>query len=107
VSCSFKVTVFDVCLQDDASGDVLFFNSFTGDYKFIRCGTGGFTATGKGKITRVGCFLKLDDAKVHATLDRCIIAPLNRGSMSFKPNPVGPQYFINDSNTANNSCMCP
>ena len=107
VSCSFKVTVFDVCLQDDASGDVLFFNSFTGDYKFIRCGVGGFTATGKGKITRVGCLIKLDDAKVHATLDRCIIAPLNRGSATFKPNPIAPVFLINDSNTKDNTCMCP
>jgi len=107
VSCSFKVTVFDVCLQDDASGDVLFFNSFTGDYKFIRCGVGGFTATGKGKITRVGCLIKLDDAKVHATLDRCIIAPLNRGSATFKPNPIAPVFLINDSNTKDDTCMCP
>lgn len=107
VSCSFKVAVFDVCLQDDVSGDILFFNSFTGDYRFVRCGTGGFTVTGKAKITRTMCLTKLEDAKVMATLDRCIIAPANMGSVKFKPNPIGPTFFITDSNTKNNTCVCP
>lgn len=107
VSCSFKVTVFDVCMQDDVSGDILRFNSFTGDYQFVRCGTGGVTVNGKAKVTRTGCLTKLEDAKLMATLDRCIIAPANMGSVKFKPNPIGPTFFINDSNTTNNTCACP
>src|SRR5262249_425750 len=104
-SCSFKVTVFDVCLQDNASGDFLVFNSFTGEYLFTRCAT-GFTLAGIGKITRTGCLTKLTEAKIEATLDRCIIAPLNRGSATIKPNPIGGWFYINDTNTANNTCMC-
>ncbi len=106
-SCSFKVTVFDVCLEDDASGDFLVFNSFTGDYQFTRCGVGGFTLTGKGMITRTGCLTTLTEPKVTATLDRCIIAPLNRGSATIKPNPIGGWFYINDSNIADNTCKCP
>lgn len=107
VSCSFNVTVFDVCLQDDASGDFLLFNSFTGDYKFVRCGPNGFTVMGRGKITRTMCLLKLEDARLMATLDRCLIAPLFKGSAKFKPNPIAPTFFINDSDTRNNTCICP
>lgn len=106
-SCSFNVTVWDVCLQDDKSGDILYFNSFTGDYLFVRCDLGGLTIRGKGMITRTGCLTKLDDAVVSATLDRCIIAPLNRGSASIKPGPFGARFYINDSNTENNTCACP
>jgi hypothetical protein len=101
------VTVFDVCLQDDRSGDLLVFNSLTGDYRFTRCGTGGFTITGKGMITRVGCIMTLTDARVSATLDRCVIAPQNRGRASVKLNPVAPAFLINDSNTLDNTCKCP
>src|SRR5262249_46629785 len=45
-SCSFKVTVFDVCIQDDKNSDFLLFNSFTGEYLFTKCGVDGFTKTG-------------------------------------------------------------
>jgi len=107
VSCSFKVTVFDFCLQDDVSGDFLLFNSLTGDYQFTRCGPSGFTVSGKGKITRTGCLVKLEDARLMVTVDRCIIAPLNMGSAKFKPNPIAPVFLINDSNIANNTCVCP
>ncbi|HQR34489.1 MAG TPA: choice-of-anchor D domain-containing protein [Blastocatellia bacterium] len=107
VSCSFKVTVFDVCMQDDVNGDILRFNSFTGDYQFIRCGPSGFTVMGKAKVTRTICLVTLEDAKLTATLDRCIIAPQNRGSVRFKPNPIAPVFMINDSNITNNTCVCP
>jgi hypothetical protein len=109
VSCSFKVTVFDICLQDDKSGDILFINTFTGDYQFVRCGVGGFTMTGKGSITRVGCITRLeDDTRVmFAEIDRCPIAPHNTGTASIKrPNP-GTTFTINDSNILNNGCACP
>src|SRR5205085_2798891 len=105
-SCSFTVTVFDVCLQDDQSGDFLLFNSFTGDYQFKRCGTCGFTLTGRAIVTRTHCLIKLENAQVTATLDRCIIAPENSGSATIKPNPIGGWFFITDRITANNTCSC-
>ncbi len=105
-NCSFKVTVYDVCLQDDKSGDYLLFNSLTGDYQFTRCGVGGFTVIGRGEITRTPCLTMMSDAKVSATLDRCIIAPQNRGNVTFKPNPIGGWHYITDSSITNNSCAC-
>src|SRR5215831_552038 len=75
-SCSFNVTVWDVCIQDDMKKDYILFNSFTGDYKFVRCGVDGFVMTGRGVVTRVGCITKLrDDTRVEsASFDRCSIA---------------------------------
>lgn len=105
-SCNFMVTVWDVCLQDDKSGDILFFNSFTGDFLFIRCAT-NFMLSGKGRITRVPCLITLKESRVTATLDRCVIAPLNRGNATIKPNPIGGWFYIKDSNTENNTCVCP
>lgn len=103
---SINVEATDFCLQDDRSGDILKFNSFTGDYQFTRCGVGGFVLTGKGSISRTGCLTKLSDAKISATVNRCVIAPQNRGSATIKPNPIGVWFYINDSNTGNNICAC-
>jgi len=62
---------------------------------------------GKAKVTRTMCLVTLEDAKLTATLDRCIIAPQNRGNVRFKPNPIAPVFLINDSNITNNTCTCP
>ncbi len=108
-SCSFTVTVWDVCIQDDRTGDFLVFNSFTGDYQFTRCGPGGFIMTGRGTISRVGCLTKLEDDTrvVSAVVDRCLIAPANRGSAKIKRTPLGATFFLDDGNILNNNCMCP
>lgn len=107
-SCSFTVTLYDVSIQDDASGDTLLFNSITGDYVFYRCGSAGFTLSGRGTITRQGCLVNLGgDPRVSATLDSCVIAPANRGSAVIKPNPIGGWFYLTDSNTTNNSPPCP
>lgn len=107
-SCSFTVTIYDISLQDDASGDTLLYNSITGDYIFYRCGPNGITLSGHGTITRQGCLVKLGgDPKVSATLDSCPIAPANKGSATIKPNPIGGWFYITDSNTTNNTPPCP
>jgi uncharacterized repeat protein (TIGR01451 family) len=108
-SCSFTVTVWDVCIQDDKSGDFLLFNSFTGDYLFTNCGPDGFTMAGKGKITRVGCSTKLEDDTrvVSAEIIRCSLGTGNTGSARIKRTPLGPTFILEDSYILNNTCMCP
>jgi len=97
---------FDVCLQDDRTGDSLQFDSCTGDYQFTRCGAGGFTLIGRGDTNRVGNFLTLRDSKVFAALDMGPIAPRNAGSAVIRLSIIGPFFLINDSGTANNTCSC-
>jgi hypothetical protein len=97
---------FDICLQDNASGDTLLFNSFTGDYRFTRCGAGGFTHNdtgGRRAITRRGCTITLNDALVSAVVDVCH----NRGSATVKnPNLIAVSFQIQDSYTKDNTCTC-
>jgi len=108
-SGSFKVTVWDVAIQDDASRDFVLFNSFNGDYKFVHCGVDGFIMIGRGAISRVGCITKLtDDSRViSAEFDRCPIAPSNRGSASYKHPRIGTTFPMKDGNILNNTPTCP
>lgn len=106
--CSFTVTVWDVCIQDDQNGDFLLFNSFTGDYLFTRCGVGGFTMTGRGEISRSGCVVALhDDTRVNASFDRCVIAPRNTGVATIKRQQPDTSFILKDRNILNNSPTCP
>jgi hypothetical protein len=104
-SCSFLVTVFDVCLQDDANAStVLLFNSFTGDY--LLCSCGGTTFTGRGTVQKLGSTYTL----THNTAERRVSARLegamNRGTASLQ-SPVGTmRCTISDRDIRNNSCLC-
>src|SRR5581483_5077593 len=63
-SCSFTVTVFSACLQDDSNpATVVVFNATTGEYRFCCNGT---TFTGLGKATVRGCVVQIE----HNTADR-------------------------------------
>lgn len=106
-SCSFTVTVFDVCVQDDTSRDTLLFNSHTGDYLYRRCGSGGFTLSGRGSVRVQGSSFILD----HNALDRRLLARIDnnqkRGTASLQVFPSGTSFAITDRNTDNNTCACP
>jgi hypothetical protein len=104
-TASFKVTVWDVSLQDNRSGDLLLFNSRTGDYSFSRCADGK-TLTGRALVTRFGCQTALRDAKVDAVFERCVYNSTGRGQAAIRFTSLGPVFTINDSNTADNTEAC-
>lgn len=107
-SCSFTVTVWDASIQDEDSGDYLLFNTFTGEYKYVRCGINGFTMIGQGEIKRVGCVVTLhDDSRVNASFDRCVIAPRNTGQATIKRLQPDTTFVLKDRNILNNSPTCP
>ncbi len=106
-ACSFKVTVWDISIRDDSGAGTLLINSFTGDYQFTRCGVDGFTMTGSGRITRIGCLTKLEDGLVTAEIDRCLIAPQNKGIARVKLTLLGATLTLRDGNILNNSQDCP
>ncbi|HWP43748.1 MAG TPA: HYR domain-containing protein, partial [Blastocatellia bacterium] len=102
-SCSFSVSVFDICLQDDSNSSVsLLINSLTGAYQFT---CGGTTFTGTGKITGLGCGRTLNhnapDRRVRASWDTSV----RRGNASLQLPPGTTRCTIVDSNMANNSCV--
>lgn len=103
-TCSFTVTVFDVCLQDETSPNrVLLFNSFTGQYIFC-CGT--LTLTGTGTVTKSGSDITLQ----HNAADRRVLGKVStsakKGSASLQKPPGKIFCTITDQNIRNNTCVC-
>ncbi|MGH9837465.1 MAG: esterase-like activity of phytase family protein [Blastocatellia bacterium] len=97
---------FDLCLQDERSGDVLRLNSLTGEYLFIRCGVGGFMLQGRGAIDRTGCNLRLADPRLRVEIEDCPGAGERRGEAAFRTGPLGARFFIRDGNLNDNDCVC-
>jgi hypothetical protein len=102
--CSFTVTVFDVCLQDDSSPNTaIVWNSLTGDYRF--CCT-GLTYTGRGTVARVGSIFTL----THNSTDRRLVASVdalqNRGTATLQVPAGVTRCTILDRDLRNNTCQC-
>ncbi len=96
---------FDICLQDDSSGDFLQINSTTGEYQFTKCGPGGFTLSRTGTVRIRGSVVTLQqngpDVRVLATITG------RRGVASIRVLSSGTTFTITDRDTTNNTCMCP
>ncbi|HJQ26797.1 MAG TPA: HYR domain-containing protein [Blastocatellia bacterium] len=103
-SCSFRVSSFDLCLQDDANPTtVVLVNTSTGDYRFCCNGT---TFTGRGKLTVRGSIYTLE----HSTTDRRVLVTddesQHRGTASLQVPPGTTRCTITDRDTRNNTCQC-
>jgi hypothetical protein len=99
-TCSFTMTVFDVCLQDETTpAAVLLWNSRTGDYRY--CCTGS-TYSGRGTYLRKGNIFTLSHVggaqRVNASLD----ASANRGTSSLQVSGVN-RCPITDRDISNNT----
>ena len=104
-SCSFAITVFDECLQDDSNGStVLLFSSLTGDYSFC---CGGTTLTGRGTITRRGCLISLNQSAGDRRLTAQIDKGVYKGSATMQSPPGAVKCVIADRDIRNNTCKCP
>lgn len=100
--------VFNTCLQDDTTGNILMWNSTTGDYQYIACGAGGSTMTGKGTVSMVNGFKNLSDSKP----DRRITAGFSTASLTGRANltlilsnGIFQTIVINQTNP-NATCVC-
>jgi hypothetical protein len=104
-TCSFAITTFDVCLQDDSNHSTnLLFNSATGAYQFC---CGGTTYTGTGTVKKKGSTITLDDSGGNKRLSATVNGATHSGKASLQ-SPVGViRCSITDRDTRNNSCSCP
>jgi HYR domain len=103
-TCSFTVSVFNVCLQDDSNpGTVFLGNTISGAYRFC---CGGTTFTGVALVTRRGNVASFQhnapDRRVQATDDESVF----KGSASIQSPPGTLKCTITDRDTRNNSCAC-
>jgi hypothetical protein len=102
-TCSFFVTTFDVCLQNDSGGATLLFSSTTGDYLFC-CGTQVFT--GHATVAKKGCTITLTKSGPNVRLSASVDTCQKKGNASLQ-SPVGVTICtIMDRDTSNNSCQC-
>ncbi|MCI0489969.1 MAG: IPT/TIG domain-containing protein [Blastocatellia bacterium] len=92
---------YDMVIQDDGSGDMIRFNSTTGEYKYSRCGN-GYVLTGTGTITKQGSTTTLkhwpSDRRVNGTAN----ASTRRGSGSVQVFALGTTYSLTDRDITNN-----
>ena len=104
-SCTFTVNVFNACIQDDSNpGNVILFNTFTGEYRV--CCNGVVQATGTGTVLQQGCDYTLQ----HYPGDRRVTAKWSsatfKGSGSLQ-KPAGTlKCSIADRDIRNNTCNC-
>jgi len=108
--CSFTVTVtlLNICIQDNNSGDTFRLNSMTGQYVYTRC-RDKFTLTGTGMVTTPNGIVSLTDSKP----DRKISAGFYPGQMTGRANItliLGPGIYqtivVNDT-IPSATCTCP
>jgi hypothetical protein len=96
--------LFNLCLQDDSTGNLLQINITTGDYQFNNCG--GFAVGGTGSLTKKGNTYTLQ----HNASDRRVTAKIDtsakRGSATVNVFSAGRIFSITDRNTTNNTCAC-
>lgn len=101
-TCSFSVTVFSGCVQDDSDPSrVVLFNAQTGQYRFC---CGGTVYTGTGTVTVKGCLVTIQ----HNTTERRVQISTdgNTGNASLQSPPGTTRCTIQDRNVRNNSCVC-
>jgi hypothetical protein len=102
-SCSFSVTVFDVCLQDDTnSSTAVIWNSLTGDYRFF---SSGGMYPGRGVVVRTGSIFTLTHSLPDRRLNALVDATQNRGTATLQAPPGAVRGTINDRDIRNNSCQ--
>jgi endonuclease/exonuclease/phosphatase family metal-dependent hydrolase len=103
-ACSFTVTVFDACLQDDGDPSrVVLVNSLTGDYRFC---CGGTMYAGRGTVSSRAGVVTLEHTGSGRRVTIRVDKMLKVGTASLQAPPGSVVCTIRDTNTANNQCAC-
>jgi hypothetical protein len=100
-----KISIFDICLQDDVNGNLLEFNSTTGEYRFSNCRK-KFTLTGRGTVSTKLCKVELKANAPGHSITALANTCVRNGSATVQVSAQRQTYTVNDKNTANNSCSC-
>nr|AIA13839.1 FG-GAP repeat [uncultured bacterium] len=103
-TCSFTVTTFNLCLQDDSNpGTSMLISTATGAYRFC---CGGTTFTGVGTVTSKGSTYTL----THNASDRRVQVQVNTATNKATASLQAPagtnRCTITDRDTRNNTCSC-
>lgn len=96
---------FNICLQDDSNGNLLQFNSTTGDYKFSNCRK-GFTLTGRGTVSIFFCKVELKDVERDRNVSVLANTCTHAGTASVRDFSRNQTFTISDRDITNNTCSC-
>ena len=96
---------FDVCISDDSNGNLLQFDTVTGDYKFTACSS-NFILTGRGILKVKGCKTTLKDSAPDRIVSVTIKTCKNKASAAIEALSAARDFSISDSNTGDNTCAC-
>jgi 6-phosphogluconolactonase (cycloisomerase 2 family) len=103
---------FDLCVQDDANGAILQFDSRTGAYLFTHCRK-GITLAGVGRVVKTFnsdfCKVELFDSGPDPKRpDRNVSALVNpcTGRGDAQVRTAGQTFTAGDNNIYNNTCRC-
>lgn len=103
-TCTFKVKIFDICLQDNSNANaVLFINSLTGEYAYC---CNGQTYTGTGTVTKKNCTVTLSVVTAQRRVSASVDLSAKRGNATLQSPPGSSLCSITDSDMTNNSCNC-
>jgi len=99
---------FNFCIQDDARGDYVQINTVTGAYVTKQCST-GFVSQGTGKVTTNGSSITVTDTTPpnFNTITVNTSSHVGSAAIRVRQGLKIVAYNINDSNTQNNTCVCP
>lgn len=107
-TCSFTVTAFDVCLQDNSSPSksILFVATGSQKGKYAFC-CNGTVLTGTGTVKKQGCVYTLE----HNPMDRRVMAKVDKATLKGNASlqyPAGVMLCtIIDTNITNSVSSCP
>ena len=96
----------NLCIQDDANGNLLTLNSVTGDYQFVAC-SNGLVIGGAGILTKRGDNLTLQDFGGNRRVLARIDGGANRATAAVQVLSLATTFTITDRDTRNNNCLCP
>jgi subtilisin-like proprotein convertase family protein len=103
-TCSFTVTVFNACLQDDNNPNiVLLWNTVTGAYSFCCNGT---TYTGTGVVTNKGTSHSINHMGTDRRINGVFDCATSKGQGALQSNVGSLICAINDRDIRNNTCSC-
>jgi hypothetical protein len=100
--------VYDVCLQDDHSGDTLKFNSQSGAYVYTRC-RDKFTLPGTGIVSNANGIISLSDSRSDRRISGAFILGQLTGRANIILTPAAGIYqtiVVNQTNP-HPTCTCP
>lgn len=109
-SCSFTVTVFSFCLQDETDGNsFVFVNHITGEY--IAFCKGAQVASGKGILNIRGCTGSIEhnkgDRRILIRWDTAAQGANGAGTAIVQVGPNNTKCQIEDKSMINNTCTAP